>query len=138
MLGYLNYVKSIAKIQKRGIVVFGSFIFGLDGDTKEVFRDVVTFMDDNYITGQLTIATPLPGTRMEQRLKRKNRLLPAYGQWDRCTFFDVLFEPQSITAEELEEGFVWAYEQIFAESRFNRRAEHLKSIYRDLHAEEVP
>lgn len=129
-----KYRNNIERIQRQGIQVFGSFIFGLDSDTRDVFRNVVEFMDENHIVGQLTIATPLPGSRMEERLKNENRLLPEYGQWDRCTFFDVLFKPRLMSKKELEDGFVWAYEQVFNESSFAKRAEYLKGVYKSLHS----
>lgn len=127
-----NYSKYNENIQKHGIIVYGSFIFGLDSDTKDAFKNVIDFMDKNHITGQLTIATPLPGSRMEERLKNQNRLLQDYGEWDKCTFFDVLYEPQSMSKKELEDGFIWAYEQVFREDSFLKRAEYLKNIYKDI------
>ena len=129
-----KYRKNIERIQSHGIQVFGSFIFGLDNDSPDVFRAVVEFMGQNHITGQLTIATPLPGSRLEERLKIENRLLPEYGQWERCTFFDVLFDPKLMSKKELEEGFIWAYQQVFSESSFAKRAEYLKHAYKRLHS----
>ncbi len=130
----VKYWKNIERIQSHGIQVFGSFIFGLDNDSPDVFRAVVEFMEENHITGQLTIATPLPGSRLEERLKSENRLLPEYGQWERCTFFDVLFDPKLMSKKELEDGFIWAYQQVFSESSFSKRAEYLKYAYRRLHS----
>ena len=127
-----NYKKYIERIQKHGIIVFGSFIFGLDNDDSNVFRNVVDFMNRNHITGQLTIATPLPGSRMLERLKNENRLLENNSFWEKCTFFDVLFEPKKMKKEELEDGFIWAYNQLFNEKAFIKRAEYLKKIYKSI------
>ncbi|MDZ7667021.1 MAG: radical SAM protein [Desulfotignum sp.] len=110
-----NYSRNIERIQKHGIIVFGSFIFGLDNDDKNVFNNVVRFMDENNITGQLTIATPLPGSRLLERLKQENRLIEDEPFWNKCTFFDALYKPQKMTVEELEDGFIWAYKQVFNE-----------------------
>lgn len=128
----INYSKNIERIQKNGILVFGSFIFGLDHDKKEVFKDVVEFMSSNHITGQLTLATPLPGSRMLERLKRENRLLEKEPFWDKCTFFDVLYKPKKMTPDELEEGFIWAYHQIFNEESLAKRISYMKSRYKNL------
>jgi radical SAM superfamily enzyme YgiQ (UPF0313 family) len=127
-----NYPINIERIQTHGIIVFGSFIFGLDNDDKNVFNDVVQFMDENNITGQLTIATPLPGSRLLERLKQEDRLIEKEPFWDKCTFFDVLYKPKKMTVDELEEGFIWAYKQLFNEKSFAGRARYLKEMYKNI------
>ena len=127
-----NYSKNIERIQKHGIIVFGSFIFGLDNDDKNVFNNVVEFMDQNNITGQLTIATPLPGSRLLERLKLEGRLIENEPFWDKCTFLDVLFKPQKMTIEELEDGFIWSYKQVFNEKAQAKRVQYLKEIYKNI------
>lgn len=128
----MNYGRNIENIQKHGIIVFGSFIFGLDNDDKSVFKNVVTFMDENNITGQLTIATPLPGSRLYERLRAENRLLMDEPFWDRCTFLDVLFKPKNLSVADLEDGFIWAYGQVFNRESFAKRSAFLKSIYKNI------
>lgn len=128
----VNYRSNIENIQKNGIIVFGSFMFGLDNDYKDVFNDVVNFMSENNITGQLTISTPLPGSALLERLKNENRLIEKEPFWDKCTFFDVLYKPQKMTVDELEKGFIWAYKQIFNEKAFSERAQYLKLMYKNI------
>jgi radical SAM superfamily enzyme YgiQ (UPF0313 family) len=127
-----NYSKNIERIQKHGIIVFGSFIFGLDNDDKHVFKKVVGFMDKNNITGQLTIATPLPGSRFLERLRQEDRLIANEPFWDKCTFLDALFKPQKMTVQELEDGFIWAYKQVFNEKAYSKRVQYLKEIYKNM------
>jgi radical SAM superfamily enzyme YgiQ (UPF0313 family) len=128
----VNYSANIEKIQKNGIIVFGSFIFGLDNDDNNVFNDVVEFMRKNNITGQLTISTPLPGSKLIERLKEEKRLIEQETFWDKCTFFDVLYNPKKMTKDQLEKGFIWAYKQLFNEKAFAERAQYLKSIYKNI------
>ncbi len=129
---YKNYTLNIEKIQKHGIIVFGSFILGLDDDDKTVFADVVKFMQENHITGQLTVATPLPGTKFLERLKIDNRLLVEEPFWDKCTFFDILYKPVRMNVSDLEEGLIWAYGQLFNEKAFEERSHYLKEIYKGI------
>jgi len=131
---FASYAQKIRTIQQHGIIVFGAFIFGLDHDDKTVFKNVVDFMDKNNITGQLTIATPLPGSDMLKRLEKEGRLLEKNIPWDKCTFLDVLFKPKKMTVTELEDGFIWAYKQVFNEEAFKKRAVFLKNIYKNLQA----
>jgi len=127
-----NYSANIERIQKNGIIVFGSFMFGLDNDDNNVFNDVVEFMNNNNITGQLTISTPLPGSVLIERLKLENRLIEKEPFWDKCTFFDALYRPKKMTVDELEKGFIWAYKEIFNEKSFTKRAQYLKSMYKKI------
>ena len=127
-----NYEAHVRSIQEHGIVVFGSFIFGLDHDDQGVFSRVVDFMNRNQMTGQLTLATPLPGSRMYERLKEEDRFLYPEPFWERCTFLDATFRPKGMTTEQLEDGFVWAYRQIFNERAFRDRSAYFKEIYKQL------
>jgi radical SAM superfamily enzyme YgiQ (UPF0313 family) len=128
-----SYETNVHAIQENGIIVFGAFIVGLENDNTSVFARTVDFIDRNYITGQITIATPLPGSRMYARLKAEGRFLYPEPFWDRCSFFDVLFRLKRMTKEEAEDGLIWAYQQIFNEKAFQKRGAYLKEIYKALH-----
>jgi radical SAM superfamily enzyme YgiQ (UPF0313 family) len=55
--------RAIQKIQSHGITVNGCFIMGLDGDTPEVFDDVLNFVRDSGLYEvQVTFLTAFPGT----------------------------------------------------------------------------
>ena len=127
-----NYERYVRNIQERGIMVYGAFIAGLDHDDAGVFARIVDFMNRNHMTGQLTFATPLPGSRMYERLKREERFLYPEPFWDRCSFFDVLYRLKRMTREEAEEGFIWAYKQLFNEKALLERTAYIKDIYKKL------
>src|SRR5262249_42905148 len=58
-----EYKTAIAKIQSRGITVNGCFILGLDGDTPDVFDDVLHFVRESGLYEvQITFLTAFPGT----------------------------------------------------------------------------
>ncbi len=128
-----NYERYVRNIQENGIIVFGSFIVGLDQDDVGVFARTVDFIDRNCITANIFIATPLPGSRMYERLKAEGRFLYPEPFWDRCSFFDVLFSLKRMTKEEAEDGLIWAYQKIFNEKAFQKRAAYLKEVYKALH-----
>jgi hypothetical protein len=52
--------------------------------------------------------------------------------WDKCTFFDVLYKPKKMTVEELEDGFIGAYKQVFNEKAQAKRVQYLKEIYKNI------
>ncbi|HUI69736.1 MAG TPA: radical SAM protein [Spirochaetia bacterium] len=127
-----RYEKNVRNIQEHGIIVLGSFITGLDNDDKGVFERVVDFMNRNKITGDLTFATPLPGSRLFERIKQEGRFLYPEPFWDRCTFFDVIFNMKKMTKREAEDGLTWAYGQIANEEAFKSRTEYFKEVYKRL------
>jgi len=127
-----KYEKYVQNIQEHGIVVLGSFITGLDNDDKGVYGRIVDFMNRNKIAGDLTFATPLPGSRLFERIKREDRFLYPVPFWNRCTFFDVVFKMKKMSKEEAEEGMSQAYRQISTEEAFKSRTEYFKEVYKKL------
>jgi radical SAM superfamily enzyme YgiQ (UPF0313 family) len=104
--GVDSYEKAFGRIHKHGIAVLGAFIYGLDGDTAEKLR-----LRTDYIAGsgvdvmQMTHLTPLPGTRLFNRLKDEGRLLytdfPA--DWIHYDMAETTHKPLSMTPKELTE-----------------------------------
>lgn len=75
-----RYPAIIKKIQSYGIGVLGSFIIGLDDDDTRVFQDLFRFILENKLyAAQVTVLTPLPGTRLRQRLEREGGSFPTSG-----------------------------------------------------------
>ena len=64
-----HYEEMIYNIQSAGIGIWGSFVVGFDNDTYETYENIINFVNKNMILGaHLTILTPLPGTRVRERL----------------------------------------------------------------------
>ncbi len=123
-----RYLDAIEAIQSRGVSVCGCFIVGLDNDTPEVFDEIRRFIEESKLLEvQITVLTPFPGTRLYDRLLREGRLLYP-GAWDRCTLFDVNFQPRQMTVERLEDELVSLWRSTWNAEVFARR----KHYYRDL------
>ena len=100
-----KYREVIRKIQSHGIRVTGCFIFGLDGQTPEIFDTVCDFAKETELFDvQMTFMTPFAGTPLYDRLAREKRLLEKK-DWQRCTLFDVMFKPTDMSVDELRKGF---------------------------------
>lgn len=100
-----NYREAVAQIQRHGITVNGCFVVGLDGAGPEQFDDIYQFVNESGLYDvQITFMTPFPGTPLYQRLRTENRLLEPEG-WERCTLFDINFQPQAISVSDLRAGF---------------------------------
>jgi len=92
-----------------GIIVEGAFIFGHDGDQKDIFRKTVDFIQETCIQVPVFgILTPYPATRLRASFETEGRLLPEAKDWRLYDGSHVLFKPIHMTPEEVEEGFLWA------------------------------
>lgn len=101
-----RYEAAVRTIQSHGIAVNGCFILGLDGHTPAVFDAVYDFADRTFLFDtQITLLTPFPGTPLYTRLLREDRILRP-GDWNRCTLFDLNFEPRGMSAGALRDGFI--------------------------------
>jgi len=101
-----QYTKTFEKINNAGISVLGSFLLGMDGDTPEKLKQ-----RENYIINgpldviQATIMTPLPGTRLFDRLEKENRLIKTNypDDWHYYDFNKVVYQPMTMSPQQLEE-----------------------------------
>jgi len=128
-----GYAAAIERIQSHGIGIWGTFIVGLDGDDASVFQRVVDFtLQNNLYATMLAVPTPLPGSRLYQRLKEEGRVLTEH--WGSYTLWNVVIRPKNMTVEELEQGFAWTLRQIYAPAAVLARSTHFKDIYARLRA----
>jgi len=129
-----SYCEAVEKIQRHGITVNGCFIMGLDGSGPESFDAVHWFVKESGLYDvQITYLTPFPGTPLYERLRREGRLLDENAS-ERCTLFDVNFQPQSMSPKELETGFKnlvsILYDDDFVRARGERFIRHFRSSRR--------
>lgn len=127
-----RYLEAINTIQSKGITVNGCFIVGFDGDTVTVFKDIRDFIEQSkLLEAQVTVLTPYPGTPLCKRLKNEGRLIKDT-YWDRCTMFDINFQPKNMSIEELEKGLLWLYGEIYTEKEYLKRKRHYMDIIKTL------
>lgn len=108
-----EYEAAIKKIHSYGISIAGSFIFGFDYDTDDVFQETVNFVKKTRIeTPQYGILTPFPGTAVHEGMEREGRILSR--DWSKYRLDNVVFEPKLMSAKTLQEGHDWAWNQTFS------------------------
>ena len=126
-----DYPKLIQKIQSHGIGIMGAFIVGFDNDKKSVFNDVADFILDNKLySSQITVLTPLPGTRLRERLSSENRLLGS--KWDNYTFLNVNYVPKHLSVDELEAGVLDIYRTVYSKGARLSVIKHFKQIFSNI------
>ncbi|MBQ7923640.1 MAG: B12-binding domain-containing radical SAM protein [Clostridia bacterium] len=108
-----EYEELIRKIHDRGIMINASFVFGLDGDTPETFTRTLDWIVRNKIeTVTSHILTPYPGTALYDRMKEEGRILT-----DDLSLYNtahVVFRPLRMTEQELYDGYIRIYKQIYS------------------------
>lgn len=127
-----RYMEAIKRIQSHGVTVNGCFIVGNDGDDPGAFERLRDFIEKSeLLEAQVTILTPFPGTALLARLEREGRLL--YDRfWDKCTLFDLVFQPKKMTPDELVEGHMWLMSQIYNKAQYTRRKRHYVDIMKNI------
>lgn len=126
-----RYEQGVRAIQSRGIAVNGCFVVGLDGHDASIFDSVFNFASRTGLFDvQITVPTPFPGTPMLERLRREGRILHDR-QWDRCTLFDVNFQPRHMSPKELERGLVALAHRLYEPGAVAARREMFFTHARD-------
>jgi radical SAM superfamily enzyme YgiQ (UPF0313 family) len=121
-----RYKAAIAKIQSRGITVNGCFILGLDGDTPEVFDEVLGFVRDSGLYEvQVTFLTAFPGTPLYRRLKAEGRIIRDRA-WELCTLFDINLIPKHMNVAELQSGYLQLVKSLYSADETTRRRRKFK------------
>lgn len=116
----LDMSEAIHKIHKAGIEIIGSFVLGLDGDDKGVFKRTANFAKSHKLAAaQFSVLTPFPGTVERRRLEEEGRI--GEQGWADYTMSNVVFEPKHMTAKELYEGQKATYRDFYSiQSIFKR------------------
>lgn len=115
-----RYETAIKAIHDRGIMINASFVFGIDGDTPRTFRDTVDFIVRNRIeTVTSHILTPYPGTVTFDKMKAEGRLVTE--DLSLYNTAHVVFRPTDMTPEELYEGYLWVYKEVYSFKNILRR-----------------
>ena len=116
-----RYLEGIERIQAHGVTVNGCFILGLDGDTPDVFDEVLAFVRESGLYEvQITLLTPFPGTPLYGNMRGQDRLIKDRA-WDLCTLFDLNIKPANMSTDELRQGFVRLAETLYSESETQHR-----------------
>jgi len=108
-----EYHRAIEKIHSKGIGVFAGIVFGMDGDTPEVFKKTLNFLYESKVdTLQATILTPFPGTKLFTEMQSQGRIMDK--NWSNYDFSHVVFEPRNMTPEMLKKGHDWVLKEFYS------------------------
>jgi len=122
-----DYDAVVRRLDDLGVMINGSFVFGLDGDGPDVFERTVDWaVNVGITTATFHVATPYPGTLYHQRLARAGRITTT--DWDLYDTRHAVFRPAGMTADQLEAGYWWAYRRFYRLGSIARSASHHRRV----------
>ncbi|TAL83626.1 MAG: B12-binding domain-containing radical SAM protein [Beijerinckiaceae bacterium] len=110
----------VEKVHSYGIMVFGLFIFGFDGDEPTVFDETVKFnIGANYDACAYSCLTPYPGTLTWYEMKKAHRIVSF--DWTMYDQGHVVFRPAKMEPDQLRIGLDRAYNSFYTPSSIASR-----------------
>jgi radical SAM superfamily enzyme YgiQ (UPF0313 family) len=107
-----DYGEAVRRLHDLGVMINGSFVFGMDGDDGSVFaRTVEWAIEQGIETATFHILTPYPGTALHRRMSEQGRITTT--DWDLYDTRHAVFRPERLSASELEYGYEWAYREFY-------------------------
>jgi len=107
-----DYDRAVRRLHGLGIMVNGSFVFGMDSDDAGVFgRTVDWALSRGIETATFHILTPYPGTRLHSRMVQQSRIL--HNNWELYDTRHCVFQPAGMSAEQLEAGYWKSYADFY-------------------------
>ena len=111
-----GYGPALANLRRHGIRIYGTFIFGNDGDMEKAFDDAVVFaMEHRFFLAAFNHLTPFPGTPLYRRLSEERRL--NYGAWwldDGYSYNTLPFRPHGLAPEDVSRLCVEARRRFYS------------------------
>lgn len=116
--------KAVAdRLHSLGIMINGSFVFGMDDDGDDVFRRTVDFaVEQGITTATFHIQTPYPGTLLHARMAQQGRLTSR--DWNLYDTRHVVFQPSRLAPEKLKAGYEWAYREFYRWGKIATASRH--------------
>jgi radical SAM superfamily enzyme YgiQ (UPF0313 family) len=103
-----SYRDVVQRLSDLGIMINGSFVFGLDGDDGDVFARTVDWaVRSGLTTATFHILTPYPGTALFAALSADDRI--ATRDWDLYDTRHVVYRPSRLSPGALQRGYDWSY-----------------------------
>ena len=107
-----DYAQATSRLHDLGVMINGSFVFGMDADDRSVFeRTVAWAIEQGIETATFHILTPYPGTALHGRIAAQGRIIT--DDWDLYDTRHAVFRPALMSGDELERGYRRAYRDFY-------------------------
>jgi radical SAM superfamily enzyme YgiQ (UPF0313 family) len=116
-----GYEALIKKAHDRNLSILACFVFGFDGDDRNIFQKTYDFVNETSIElCQYAVFTPFPGSPAFDRMRDEGRIVTT--DWSLYDGKNVVFEPRGMTADELQNGFYSIWKKTYSYPSIVRRA----------------
>ena len=123
-IGIDHYDEVFKKIHKYGISVLGAFIYGLESDTPQTMARRTEYINNADIDAvQATILTPLPGTRLYDRmLEEGNIRYKNYPKdWQFYDFVDIVFKHSKMDGDTFRKEVSENWDRLYNDKELKRK-----------------
>jgi radical SAM superfamily enzyme YgiQ (UPF0313 family) len=122
-----SYREVVRRLDSLGIMINGSFVFGLDGDDRDVFARTVDWaVESGITTSTFHVLTPYPGTALFAEMAGRGRIVTR--NWDLYDTRNVVYRPLNLSPDELKRGYDWSYEAFYRWSSIFKAASAHESL----------
>jgi len=126
-----DYKAVCDRLHSLGIMINGSFVFGMDDDGEDVFRRTVDWAVEHGITtATFHIMTPYPGTQLYARMMREGRITTR--DWNVYDTRHVVYKPTRLKPDTLKDGYDWAYREFYRWSAIAQASLHHGTVKHQL------
>ena len=119
-----GFAAALANLRRHGIRVYGTFVFGYDGERADASTQAAEFaIDHRFYLAAFNHLTPFPGTPLFARLQREGRLL--YERWwldERYGYNGIPFQPAAMAPDDIRTGCLRARRKFYSWASMARRA----------------
>ncbi len=119
-----DYAGALARLRRHGLAVYGTFVFGYDGDTPATLERAFRFaVKHRLFFAAFNHLVPFPGTALHARLESEGRLRrPAWWRDPAFRFGDVAFRPAGFTPGGLADACFAFRRRFYGPTSVLRRA----------------
>jgi radical SAM superfamily enzyme YgiQ (UPF0313 family) len=108
-----EYEELLGRLKERGIFYSLNFMFGLDGDTPQLFQETLAFLERiKAPMAFFNVATPRQGTPLWEQLEAEGRV--HHPEAERYLGMVCNFLPRHMTPEECEKGVWRCFEKFYS------------------------
>ncbi len=122
-----EYEELIQLLHSKNIMVNASLDLGFDHDEPNVFKNTLKWLVANKVeTMTAHILTPYPGTKLFEKLESEKRIT----NYDLAKYntANVVIEPKLMTADELQKGYLWIYDEFYSFKNIFKRKPHNRKM----------
>lgn len=119
------YRELVKTLHNRDIGILGTFMLGLDGDTTESLKQMVSQIDELELDlVRFAAITPFPGTRLFDRFKADERILTT--DWRYYDQETVVFQPRHMSPAALQNQLHKVWRDSYSMQRIFKRFYHAR------------